>query len=51
VTDELRKMAQAIREENERRKADKRVKCAQVLTAAAGLGILSKKLKGFGHGA
>lgn len=46
MTEDLRKLAAQLREENARRVQEKRVKCAQVAKAALGLGLLSKKLRG-----
>lgn len=51
MTEELRKLAETLRQENARRAESKRVKCAQILKAAAGLGLLKTKLKGATNGA
>jgi hypothetical protein len=50
VTDLLRKLAAELREEDARRQATKREKCAQVLVAATGLSLLQQKLKGASNG-
>lgn len=41
---ELRKMASQLRQEDVLRKEEKRVKCAQIILAAAGLDVLRRKL-------
>lgn len=43
--DTLRKLAREMREEADRRDAEKRVKAAHVVKAAAGLGLLSLRLR------
>lgn len=43
---ELRKLAQRIREEQTQRSETKTQKCAQVLSAWVGLELLNDKLKG-----
>ncbi len=50
MTEQLRKLAALLREEHARRDALKREKCAQVLSAAKGLSLLSQKLKGVSNG-
>lgn len=45
-SDMLRKLAQQLREEAERRQTEKREKCAQIVRAAAGLQLLRSKLGG-----
>ena len=46
----LRKLAAELRDEHQRRIATCREKCAQLVHAAAGLGLLARKLKGARHG-
>ncbi len=45
-TDALRKLAEELRKETAQTVADKRTKCAQILTAATGLSLLRRKLGG-----
>jgi hypothetical protein len=46
VSDDLRKFAQQLRDEAARRVTEKRVKCAQILSAASALELLRRKLGG-----
>jgi hypothetical protein len=46
----LRKLAAELRDEHQRRIATRREKCAQMFQAAAGLGLLARKLAGARHG-
>jgi hypothetical protein len=45
----LRKLAAELRHEEERRAITKRDKCAAIVVAARGLGVLAQKLRGAGH--
>jgi hypothetical protein len=45
----LRELAAELRREEERRATAKRDKCAAILVAARGLGVLTQKLQGSGH--
>jgi hypothetical protein len=46
MSDALRKLAAELRQESARRQNEKRVKCAQIITAATGLDLLRRKLGG-----
>jgi hypothetical protein len=46
----LRKLAAELRREEERRATAKRDKCAAIVVAARGLGVLAEKLRGAHHG-
>lgn len=46
TTDMLRGLAAALRDESTKRAAEKQTKAAHVMIAAAGLGLLQKKLGG-----
>jgi hypothetical protein len=50
MTELLRKLATELREEQARRDAAKREKCAQLICAASGLSLLQQKLKGESNG-
>ena len=43
-SDDMRKLAELLREENTRRQEAKRTKCAQTVIAAKGLELLLRKL-------
>jgi hypothetical protein len=45
-TDDLRKLAQLLREQATKTAEDKTARCAQIIKAASGLALLKKKLRG-----
>ena len=47
--DMLRKLAAELRREDERRAIANRDKCAAIVVAARGLGVLAQKLQGARH--
>lgn len=44
MSEQLRKLAEALRVEQARRNEEKRTKCAQLVRAATGLSLLQRKL-------
>ena len=49
MSDALRKLAAELRQESARRQNEKRVKCAQIITAATGLDLLRRERRGGGN--
>lgn len=46
TSEDMRKLAEQLRQEAAQQQAAKRTKCAQIVTAAAGLDLLLRKLGG-----